>query len=294
VADTLFETVGQEPDLPTPQSTAKRLGVGFWLSAGFLILVIILALLAPVLPINDPAEVALGEKFERPSSRLWFGADSSGRDVLAITIWGARISLLVGFIAVLVGFLVGGPLGILAGYLGGWFDKVVSFVFATLLSFPALILAILITTLLGRTVFWVSLSLGILAIAPVGRLARAQTLVFAKREFVTAARVLGASDKRIVVRELLPNVVIPMSALALLGMGIAIVAEGTLAFLGISVSGAQSWGNQIFEAGGTARNLQDGPHAALIPIAVVFLTVLALNYAGDRLRDVFDAKELNF
>jgi len=188
--------------------------------------------------------------------------------------------------------VIGGPLGLLAGYFRGPLDKVVSFVFSTLLSFPALILAILITTLLGRSVFWISVSLGILAIAPVGRLARAQTLVFAEREFVTAARVIGASDGRILLRELLPNVVIPMSALALLGMGVAIVAEGTLAFLGISVNGAESWGNQIFEAGGSARNLEEGPHAALFPIGIVFLTVLSLNYAGDRLREVFDAKEL--
>ena len=169
-----------------------------------------------------------------------------------------------------------------------------SFIFATLLSFPALILAILITTLLGRTVFWISISLGILAIAPVGRLARAQTLVFAEKDFVMAARILGATDRRILVRELLPNVVIPMSALALLGMGIAIVAEGTLAFLGISVADGLSWGKQIFESGSRATDLKNGPHAALFPIGVVFLTVLSLNYAGDRVREVFDAKELAF
>ncbi len=282
----------EEPVLPDPPSIAKQLGLGFWISVGFLGLIVALAVLAPILPIADPNETAVGGKFESPNPGLWFGADSTGRDVLALTIWGARISLLVGFLAIMIGFLVGGTLGLVSGYFRGVFDKIVSFVFVTLLSFPALILAILITTLLGRTVFWISLSLGILAIAPVGRLARAQTLVFAERDFVTAARILGASDKRIIMKELLPNVVIPMSALALLGMGIAIVAEGTLAFLGISVSGGLSWGKQIFEAGSSARNLQDGPHAALFPIGVVFLTVLCLNYAGDRIREVFDAKEL--
>lgn len=271
----------------------KRLGAGFWLAAVWLVVVIGLALLAPFLPLADPDETAVGGRLEGPRSGLWFGADSSGRDVFSLTIWGGRISLLVGFIAISVGFLVGGSIGMLAGYFRGWLDRVVSFVFATLLSFPALILAILITTLLGRTVFWISISLGILAVAPVGRLARAQTMVFAERDFVTAARILGADDRRIIVRELLPNVVIPMSALALLGMGIAIVAEGTLAFLGISVSDGFSWGKQILEAGSSARNLQNGPHAALFPIGVLFLTVLALNYAGDRLREVFDAKELS-
>ena len=128
--------------------------------------------------------------------------------------------------------------------------------------------------------------------------------MFAEREFVTAARVLGASNRRIIIKELLPNVVIPMSALALLGMGVAIVAEGTLAFLGISVPDGStlnlglfeidfqgSWGTQIQQSG-TATGLQNGAHAALFPIGVVTITVLALNYAGDRLREVLDAKEL--
>jgi len=274
------------------QSLAARLGLGFWLSVAWLIVVAGLAILAPWLPLADPNETAVGGRLEGPRSGLWFGSDATGRDVFSLTVWGARISLLVGFIAILVGFLVGGTLGVLSGYFRGRFDSIVSFIFVTLLSFPALILAILITTLLGRTVFWVALSLGILAIAPVGRLARAQTLVFAERDFVTAARVLGASHRRIIVHELLPNVVIPMSALALLGMGIAVVAEGTLAFLGISVEDGLSWGKQIFLAASRRSELQDGPHAAFFPIGVVFLTVLSLNYAGDRLREVFDAKEL--
>lgn len=275
---------------PAP-STARRLGLGFWLSVVWVGLIVGLAILAPILPIEDPDKIGVGGRFEGPGSGLWFGADSIGKDVFSNTIWGARISLLVGFISIVVGFIVGGTFGILAGYFRGWLDKVVSFAFATLLSFPALILAILMTDLLGRTVTWVSISIGILAIAPVGRLARAQTLVYAEREFVTAARVLGAGDRRIILRELLPNVVIPMSALALLGMGIAIVAEGTLAFLGISVADVPSWGTQIQQSG-TATALQEGPHAAFFPIGVLFLTVLALNFAGDRLREVLDAKEL--
>lgn len=285
------ENVEAPESLEAP-STMSQLGLGFWLCVGWMVVIVGLAILAPWLPIADPTETAIGGKLETPRPGLWFGADSTGRDVLSLTIWGARISLLVGFLAIFIGFLIGGTVGMLAGYFRGWFDKIVSFVFVSLLSFPALILAILITTLLGRTVLWISVSLGLLAIAPVGRLARAQTLVFSEREFVMAARLLGANDKRIVIRELLPNVLIPMSALALLGMGIAVVAEGTLAFLGISVDQGLSWGKQIFDAGSTARNLQRGPHAALFPIGVLFFTVLCLNYAGDRMREVFDAKEL--
>ena len=287
-------TLAEHIDDPVEEreSAWRRLGFGFWISVGWLVLLIALALLAPVLGLADPKQTGVAGRLEGPRSGLWFGADATGRDVFALTIWGARISLLVGIIAIFIGFTVGGPLGLLAGYFRGRLDKIVSFFFATMLSFPALILAILITTILGRTVFWIAASIGVLAIAPVGRLARAQTLVFAEKDFVTAARILGAKDSRIIWRELLPNVVIPMSALALLGMGIAIVAEGTLAFLGISVNGGLSWGKQIFEAGSRANDLREGPHAALFPIGVTFLTVLSLNYAGDRLREVFDAKDL--
>lgn len=287
------DLVEKPVEVPAGESLSRRLGAGFWVSVGWIVAIVIGAVLAPVLPLADPEQIGFGGPLDGPRAGLWFGADELGRDVFSNTVYGARISLLVGVIAIVVGFVVGGTLGVLAGFFRGWIDSVVSFMFATLLSFPALILAILITDLQGRTVFWVSISIGILAIAPVGRLARAQTLVYAEKEFVTASRILGATDGRILVREILPNVVIPMSALALLGMGIAIVAEGTLAFLGISVTDGLSWGRQIFESGSDARTLEDGPHAALFPIAVVFMTVLALNYAGDRLREVFDAKELS-
>jgi peptide/nickel transport system permease protein len=137
------------------------------------------------------------------------------------------------------------------------------------------------------------MTLGVLAIAPVGRLARAATLVFAEREFVQASRVLGATHTRIMLRELLPNVLIPMSALALLGMAVTIVAEGALAYLGLSVSDGFSWGKMIL-LGSAPRTLRDGPWVVMFPIGAMFLTVLALNYAGDRLRQYLDVRELAF
>ena len=136
----------------------------------------------------------------------------------------------------------------------------------------------------------VSATLGLLAIAPVGRLARATTIQYAEREFVVAARTIGASHRRIIVRELLPNVVIPMGALALLGVAVAIVAEGSLAFLGLSIEKGTSWGKLIlFGAGG--RDLEESPWIAFAPILFLFLTVASLNYAGDKLRSHFDVKE---
>lgn len=179
-----------------------------------------------------------------------------------------------------------------AAYLHRGVDVAVSFAFLAMLSFPALILAILTTKLAGRSLMTIAVTLGILGIAPVGRLARAQTLVFAERDFVTAARTMGATSRRVLIRELLPNVLIPMSALALLGMGVAIVAEGTLAFLGLSVEQQVTWGAMIFDGSGVA-DLEKSPLPAFFPAGFLFLTVLSLNFAGDRLRDYFDVRELS-
>ena len=273
----------------------RRLGFGFWLALVWLLGMSFVAVFAPMLPIADPTEVAFGGPRESPSSDAWFGTDALGRDVFSRTMHGARVSLAVGGFAIVFGMLVGGGLGIVAGYFRGRLDQAVGFVFFVLLSFPALVLAILITATFERSLLVVSLTIGILSVAPVGLLARASTLVYAEREFVAAARVLGARHGRIIVRELLPNVVIPMGALTLLGMAIAVVAEGSLAFLGLSVAGdeAISWGKMIVDGAGL-RDLQNATHVTMFPVVVMFLTVLALNFAGDRIRQYFDVKELAF
>jgi len=287
-------TVDAAVDTAVDAAVDKKLGRAFWVAVGWLVLVTIAALLAPWLPIEDPGKVGSGGPREGPSWSNWFGTDALGRDVFARTIWGARISLFVGMLAIVMGMLIGGSFGVVSGYFRGVLDQVVSFVFFTLLSFPALVLALLITATIDRSLLTVGMTLGILAIAPVGRLARASTLQFAEREFVQAARVLGARHRRIIVRELLPNVVIPMGALTLLGMGIAIVAEGGLAFLGLSVEGeAISWGKSIVD-GSQARDLKNNPQVAMFPILVMFCTVLALNFAGDRVREYFDVRETAF
>jgi peptide/nickel transport system permease protein len=272
----------------------RRLGPLFWIAISWLVLISLLALLAPWLPIKDPDAYYLvrGERPPyAPSGTHWFGTDQDARDMFARTIFGARVSLVIGFVAIAFGMLVGGTAGIVAGYLRGRTDRVVSFVFVVFLSFPSLVLAILITALLDRGLVSIALTLGVLAIAPVGRLARASTLSFAEREFVTAARAIGAGDRRIIIRELLPNVVVPMGALALLGMAVAIVAEGGLAFLGLSVEKGPTWGKLILVGAGT-RDLEKSPWIAFGPIIILFLTVLALNYAGDRVRSYFDVREV--
>ena len=278
------------------EALTKSLGPAFWVCVTWLVVIIAAAALAPWLPIKDPdanfIDRDLGRPPYPPSTTHWFGTDQDARDLFSRTIWGGRVSLTVGFVAVFCGMLIGGTLGMVAGYFRGWFDRVISFVFVVLLSFPALVLAILITSLLTRGLWTIAGVLGFLAIAPIGRLARATTIQYAEREFVVAARTLGAKHPRIMVRELLPNVVIPMGALALLGMAVAIVAEGGLAFLGLSVEKEETWGKLILFGSGT-RDLQNAPWISMAPILVLFLTVLSLNYAGDKLRAYFDVREIS-
>ena len=274
-------------------SSKRRLGMGFWLAVFWLFIVFFAAIFAPWLPFKDPDDnyIVRGQRPPyAPSATHLFGTDQDARDLLSRTVFGARVSLTVGLVAIGMGMLFGGFMGIMAGYFRGWWDRVISFVFIIFLSFPALVLAILITALLERSLRTISITLGILSIAPVGRIARATTISFADREFVLAARTLGAKNGRIIIRELLPNVLIPMSALALLGMAVAVVAEGGLAFLGLSVEKGPTWGKVILTGAGS-RDLQTAPWIAIIPIIVLFLTVLALNFAGDRIRAYFDVRE---
>ena len=288
--------VSDSPDTEINAAIRKKIGWGFWLAISWVIFITLLAILAPYLHLKDPRGYFIdidgsGRPPYGPSFEHWFGTDKDARDIFARSLHGARISLIVGFSAISFGFIVGGSLGIIAGYFRGWLDKIISFCFIILLSFPSLVLAIMLTALLNRSLFTISMILGILSIAPVGRLARASTLQFADREFVLAARQIGASDSRIILRELLPNVVIPMSALALLGMAVAIVAEGGLAFLGLSVSQGITWGSLIQIGSDSATTLENAPWIAFFPILLLFLTVLSLNFAGDRLRSHLDVKE---
>jgi len=272
---------------------ARRLGLGFWLPMGWIFLIVGVALLAPVLPLKDPTDYFIrpGERPPYPpSADHWFGTDQDARDMFSRIVSGARVSLAVGFMSVTMSFIVGGALGMVAGLVRGWFDRVASFFFLVLLSFPGLVLAILFIALVGRSVLTISVTLAVVGIAPVGRLARATTLSFAEREFVIAARTLGARNTRILFRELLPNVVIPMAALALLGVAAAILAEGGLAFLGLSIEKGETWGKLIRNGTGS-RVLRGSPWVAFGPITVMFLTLASINYIGDYLRGFFNVRE---
>lgn len=291
LASNLNELHALDPDQIAGTRAAKRLGPVFWVALGWFAFVVIAAVLASGLPLKSHT-APIGPPRRAPSAIWWFGTDAIGRDVFSRTVWGARVSLVVGFASIMFGLIVGGTIGVVAGYLRGRIETLLMGFCDVLLSFPALLLAVAIVSFNdSRSVITISLAIGVVSIAPVARLVRANTLVFAQREFVTASRSLGASNIRIIRREILPNVIPPVMSFSIILVAIAIVAESGLAFLGLSVNPPNpTWGGMI--ADGT-RFVLDGsaPWISLLPCLVLFLTVLALNLAGDRIRQFLDIKD---
>lgn len=273
-----------------------RLPLGFWLACTWLVALVALAVLAPVLPfLQDPNAIDPAALRAGPSTAHWFGADDGGRDLFARVIYGGRVSLFIGVAAITIGLLAGGFLGVTAGYFRGRYGQLVMASMDALLAFPALVLALALVAFLsdpgqqGGDVTIVTTVLGVLSVPALARLARAGTLRYTEREFVLAARGLGARHRRILVREILPNVIPPLLSLALLGVAVVIVAEGALSFLGLSVKAPQpTWGNLIAQG---RPVIQEAPHMTLIPSGVMFATLLAINYAGDVLSQRFRIRE---
>jgi peptide/nickel transport system permease protein len=268
---------------------SRRAGVLFWFAVGWLAVVVAAAVLAGVLPIPSPTDINMFARRQGPSAMHWLGTDGLGRDMLSRLIHGARISLTVGVLAPVIGIGIGGPLGLLAGYFRGALETLVTGSVDVVLAFPPLILALAVTAFLGQSILNLTLVLGFLGIPAFTRVARAATLTFSSREFVTAARALGAGHARIILKELLPNVALPLSAFFLLGVAVIIVVEGALSFLGLGVPPpAPSWGVMIGEG---RESLEVAPAIAFIPAATMFLTVLGFNLVGDTLRALTDPRQ---
>jgi peptide/nickel transport system permease protein len=298
----------------------KKLGVGAWLAIGWMVFIVLIAVLAQAgaLPLKSPTEpfascARLGpfaKEGTAPGHLL--GCDSNGRDMISRVAHGAYASLLVATGAVLLGFIIGGFLGMLAGYFSGKLDTTISSLFNVFLAVPAVVLALALTAFLqgasdtsgggqgihidifgfelaSREELILILAIGIVSVPLLGRITRASALSWSQREFVLAARAQGAKSKRIMVREVLPNVLPAMFSIALLGIAVAIVAEGTLAILGVGVKPpTPSWGNIIALERG---NLNSSPHIVFEPAILIFLTVLALNFLGDVVRTRLDVRE---
>jgi peptide/nickel transport system permease protein len=271
-----------------PSRRRRGLGIVFWLAVAWLGLIFGLAALANLLPLEDPTRMNLLARRALPSLAHLLGTDSFGRDLLSRLIFGARNSLTIGLIAPLAGLCVGGSLGLVAGYFRGRFEVITVGATDVLLAFPPLILALAVTAYLGQSVVNLTAILGLLTVPPATRVARAATLAVAQREFVVAARALGAGHRRILARALLPNVMTPLAVLFLLAVAVIIVAEGALSFLGLGVPApAPSWGTMIAEG---STSLDIAPQIAFIPAAAMFLTVLAFNLLGDTLRALTDPR----
>ena len=272
-----------------PARRGRRLGPLFWMAIVWMILVFAVAILAGVLPLASPTDMDMLEKRAPFSMQHWLGTDGLGRDELARVIYGARISLIVGICAPIIGLTIGGALGLVAGYFRGRFESVVVGSMDVLLAFPPLILALAVSAYLGQSILNLTLILGMLGVPAFMRVARAATLTLARREFVIAAQALGATHARILLRELLPNVMLPLVAFFLLGVAVTIVAEGSLSFLGLGVPPPiSSWGSMIGEG---RESLEMAPRLAFSPAIAMFLTVLSFNLVGDTLRALTDPRQ---
>jgi peptide/nickel transport system permease protein len=250
---------------------------------------VLCALFAPWLAPQDPARIDLPARLMPPSTSHWFGTDELGRDILSRVIYGARISMLVGSCVVATSLMLGLIFGSIAGYYGGFLDRFLNvIVMNAFMSFPGILLAIAFVAFLGPGIFNLVLALSIGGWVGYARLVRAQVLAVREREFVEAARALGASDARIIVRHILPNIIQPVIVQAAIGMAGAILAEATMSFLGLGVPPpTPSWGSMLNDA---RSHLFDAPHLVLFPAAAVMLAVLSFNFIGDGLRDYLDPR----
>lgn len=260
-------------------------------TAGAVMVLIFLscALFAPWIAPYDPAHIDLPQRLMAPSLSHWFGTDELGRDVLSRIIYGARISMLVGGCVVAASLTVGLIFGSIAGYYGGVTDRLLNVVVMNaFMSFPGILLAIAFVAFLGPGVFNLIFALSVGGWVGYARLVRAQVLAVREREFVEAARALGASDARIIVRHILPNIIQPVIVQAAIGMAGAILAEATMSFLGLGVPPpTASWGTMLNDA---RSHLFDSPHLVLFPAGAVMLAVLSFNFIGDGLRDYLDPR----
>lgn len=265
------------------QSGPGRVGLALTL------FLVVIALAARWIAPADPTAQNLPARLMAPSVGHWLGTDELGRDILSRIIFGARVSMIVSVSVVLGAGIVGLAIGALAGYFGGWFDRFVNIVLVNaFLSFPGILLAIAFAAFLGPGLGKVILALVITGWAGYARLARAQILQAKEMEYVLAARSVGASDLRILLRHLLPNILQPILVQATIAMAGAILAESTLSFLGVGVLAPMpSWGAMLNDARG---HLFDAPHLVIFPALAVMTAVLAFNLLGDALRDWMDPR----
>ena len=265
-----------------PGSAASRIG------AFILVAALVLAVWAPVLAPHDPLKQNLGSALARPGADHWLGTDNVGRDVLSRVVWGTRVSLVAGFVSVAIALVTGTALGLVAGYCGGTIDGLLMRAMDAVLSFPPLVLALALGAVLGAGLTGVLIALGVVYTPTFARLMRGQVLAITARDYVDAARALGAPGWRIACRHVLPNAAAPIIVQASLSVAFAILAEASLSFLGLGIQPpAASWGSMINAGRGY---LQQAPWIVFGPGAALFITVVGLNFVGDAVREALDPR----
>ncbi|GLF92302.1 diguanylate cyclase [Bacillus safensis] len=251
-------------------------------------LFLILAIFAPLIAPYGINEQSLGERFSAPSAAHWFGTDDFGRDIFSRVVHGARISLWVGFFSVLGSVILGTLLGLMAGYGGRVLDAVISRLFDILLAFPSILLAIAIVSILGPSLQNALIAIAIINVPTFGRLVRSKVLSIKQEEYVLAAKAVGMSHRRIVLRHILPNSMVPVIVQATLAIGTAIIEAAALGFLGLGAQApSPEWGKMLADA---RPYLVQAPWTLLFPGIAIMLTVLGFNLMGDGLRDTLDPK----
>ena len=304
-------------------ATKRKLGLGGWIAASWLILLVVVSIIGPMLTASpstsgvrsvracgDGSGLPIYEPFacrdreavrnqrdvgnaEGKVSHLT-GVDSAGRDVFSRTLLGTRTTLIIAVVSILAATLLGGILGLVSGYFRGKVDRVISTLFDVMIAFPPLILALLLVLnfagdIDSRRVPAIIIALIVVATPILGRISRVSTLAWSQREFVMAAKALGAKPLRIMFREVLPNVAPAMMSIAMLGIGIAVVTEASLALIGLGVpDDTVSWGAVVAQGGADFRNF---PHLVFVPSVPIVITVCCLNFLGDALRRKFDVRE---
>lgn len=271
----------------------KRLGLMFWVAVGFLAVLLLGAVFADWLPLKHPSDTFRGTSKDGPSTTYWFGNDGAGRDIFSRTLYGAQVSLVISGVATILALTLGGMVGMASGYYRGRVDRLVTSALNATLVIPPLILFLSLILFLDptaeRRIFILIFTFVLLSIAPIARVVRAATLVWSEREFVLAAKTIGARNGRIMFREVFPNVAPSLVSYTLIIMAQLIVVEGAVAFLGLSVPPpTPTWGDMINKG---RTNLDVAAHISLIPAVVMFVTVLSLNFVGDKLQERFEPRE---
>jgi peptide/nickel transport system permease protein len=300
VLDVEAESVAGVQAVPLAESgdayRKRKLGFWFWASLVWLTVLILAAIFADFLPLKSPTKTFPNVSRTGPSAAHWFGADNIGHDVFSRTIFGARRSLAVSAVATTLGVIMGAVLGLIAGYYRRALDGAIVAVLNILLAIPGLVLLLTVISFLappGKSspnaqTIWATIALSVLTVPTIARVVRAQTMVWSDRDFVMASRTLGTRNKRIMLREILPNIVPALVSFAFIVGATLIIVEAALAFFGIGDVSGVSWGLMIQNG---RSQLEKSPHMVLFPALFMTITILALNFVGDQVRARFDVRE---